>query len=71
MIWYQEGGDLKFMPVRKGVSDGISTEVLPMRDAVIDEGMTVITKVNNPAALPTGGTSSQGGPPGGLRRLGF
>ncbi|MEZ5277127.1 MAG: efflux RND transporter periplasmic adaptor subunit [Opitutaceae bacterium] len=71
MLWYEEGGELKFLPVRKGVSDGVSTEVLPMRDAVIKEGMTFISKVNNPAAPPAGGSTSQGGPPSGLRRLGF
>jgi hypothetical protein len=70
MLWFEEEGALTFMPVRKGVSDGLSTEVLPLRDAAIEEGMRVIAKVNNPASTPPGG-SPPGGPPGGLRRLGF
>jgi hypothetical protein len=51
------------------VSDGAYTEVTPLRDAVIGEGLQIITRVPNPAAA--GNQQDQGGPPSGLRRLGF
>lgn len=76
MLWYIKDGQLAFMPVRKGVSDGVRTEVLPLRDQEIPEGLDIITKVKTPAAVSEGqrGGDIGGGPGGGrggLSRLGF
>lgn len=70
-LWYLEDGELKFMPVRKGVSDGVSTEAIPLRDAVIEEGMAFVSKVNNGSAQSATAPTGRSGPPSGLRRLGF
>lgn len=70
-LWYLEDGELGFIPVKKGVSDGVSTEAIPLRDAVIEEGMVFISKVNNGVTPGAAAASVQGGPPSGLRRLGF
>jgi len=69
ILWYLEDGKLNFMPVRRGVSDGVQAEVLPIRDLTIEEGMEVITKVATSGSGNTGNQSS--GRPTGLRRLGF
>ncbi len=76
MLWYIEDGDLKFMPVRKGVSDGVNTEVLALRDQEIPEGLEIITKVKSPSTSSSSDEEigrGPGGPGGrgGLSRLGF
>jgi len=69
MLWYVQDGQLQLMPVRKGVSDGVRTEVIPLREMTIEEGTEIISKVVGATASPA--NSNQGGPPSGLRRLGF
>lgn len=75
IIWYFEDGELKFMPVRKGVSDGVNAEVLALRDQEIPEGLEIITKVKSPSSSASqqgfGSGGPGGGPGGGLSRLGF
>ncbi len=80
LLWYlDEKGELNTMMVRTGISDGIRTEILPLRDSEIPEGLEIITKVNSPSAAaqtqaqgPGGPGGGPGGPGGsGLRRLGF
>lgn len=75
-IWYKDdAGELKMMMVRTGVTDGITTEVLPLRDEEIPEGREIISKVLTPstseaatrAQNPFGG---RGGPGGGRGRGG-
>lgn len=49
-IWYKDdAGELKMMMVRTGVTDGITTEVLPLRDEEIPEGREIISKVLTPS----------------------
>ena len=66
------------MPVRTGVTDGITTEIMALRDEEPPEGLEVITKVltpsttestrpNNPFAGGRG--SGGGGGPGDGRRF--
>lgn len=73
MLWYiNQEGDLSFMPVRAGVSDGAFTEVLPVRDQEIPEDLEFISRINNPSSSSPSNSQSQRGPGGGgLRRLGF
>ena len=74
-IWYKdESGTLKMMPVRTGVSDGITTEVMALRDEDPPEGQEIISKVLTPSTNqpernqnPFGG---RGGPGGGRGRGG-
>jgi HlyD family secretion protein len=75
ILWYLKDGELAFMAVRKGVSDGVRTEIIPLRDQTIEEGMEIITKVKT-ASTSTASTQQQGGDGpgggrGGLGRLGF
>ena len=77
-IWYRDdAGELKVMPVRTGVTDGITTEIMALRDEEPPEGLEVITKVltpsttestrpNNPFAGGRG-PGGGGGPSGGRR----
>ncbi|QXD25625.1 efflux RND transporter periplasmic adaptor subunit [Opitutia bacterium ISCC 51] len=69
-IWYKDdAGELKMMMVRTGVTDGITTEVLPLRDEEIPEGREIISKVLTPstseaatrAQNPFGGRGRGGG----------
>ncbi len=70
MLWYEdEQGALQIMPVRLGVSDGITTEVIPLRENNLEEGFEVIAKVLS--APSSSGNSNTSGRPSGLRRLGF
>jgi HlyD family secretion protein len=84
-LWFKdEGGKLQIMPVRTGVSDGISTEIMALRDEEIPEGLEIISKVLTPSTTqdtrnqgafgggdrgPGGGRGPGSG--GGLGRLGF
>lgn len=69
-LWYLDGdGELQMMPVRTGVSDGLSTEVMPIQENEIEEGLEIISKVLTPS------TTSQtartfGGRGGGLGGFG-
>mgnify|MGYP002630659275 CR=1 FL=1 len=77
-IWYKDdAGALKVMPVRTGVTDGITTEVMALRDEEPPEGLEIITKVLAPSTTqstrPTnpfgGGGRGPGGGGGGGRRF--
>ncbi len=76
-IWYKDDtGELKMMMVRTGVTDGITTEIMPLRDEEIPEGREIISKVLTPSTSeaatrtqnPFGG--GRGGPGGGRGRGG-
>ncbi len=70
LLWYQDENDeLQMMMVRTGVSDGIHTEVSPVRDNTLEDGMEVISKVLTATVEPAAPSGS--GRPSGLRRLGF
>lgn len=74
MIWYLKDGELAFMAVRKGVSDGVRTEVIPLREQTIEEGLEIISKVKTASTRPSTQQQGGGGPGGGrsgLGRLGF
>jgi len=75
MLWYVKDGELAFIPVRKGVSDGVRTEVIALREEEIPEGLEIITKVKSPSSAQSGESGRSGGGPsgpgGGLSRLGF
>lgn len=50
VIWYKnEAGKLAMMPVRTGVTDGITTEIIPLREEALPEGREIITKVLTPS----------------------
>ncbi len=77
-LWHKdEAGQLQLLPVRTGVSDGISTEVLAIRDEEIPEGFEIISKVLNPSSTQdtsaprVGPGGDRGRGRGGLGRLGF
>ena len=40
------------MPVRTGVTDGITTEIMALRDEELPEGREIITKVLTPSTAP-------------------
>lgn len=69
-IWYKdEAGDLKMMMVRTGVTDGVTTEVMPLRESdEIPEGLEIIAKVLTPSTTTTSqnqnpfGRGGRGGP---------
>ncbi len=68
-LWYlDEGGELQLLPVRTGVSDGLSTEVMPAQEGEIEEGLEIIAKVLTPSTNPQP-TSAFGGRGGGLGGL--
>lgn len=74
-IWYKdEAGDLKMMMVRTGVSDGINTEVTPLREEEIPEGREIISKVLTPSTSDAANRQQspfgRGGPGGGRGRGG-
>ena len=71
MLWFLEDGKLNVLPVRKGVSDGSRTEVIPLREEAIEEGLEVISKVLDGGAANGSSGSSNSDRPSGLRRLGF
>ncbi len=49
-LWYlDDGGELQLLPVRTGVSDGLSTEVMPIQEGEIEEGLEIISKVLTPS----------------------
>ena len=56
------------LPVRTGVTDGLSAEVLPLQDTEIEEGLEIIAKVLTPSTNPQP-TSVFGGRSGGLGGL--
>ncbi|MDA7640226.1 efflux RND transporter periplasmic adaptor subunit [Opitutaceae bacterium] len=68
-LWYLDGeGELQMLPVRTGVTDGLSTEVLPIQDTEVEEGLEIIAKVLTPSTNPQP-TSVFGGRGGGLGGL--
>lgn len=68
-LWYLDGeGELHMLPVRTGVTDGLSAEVLPLQNTEIEEGLEIIAKVLTPSANPQP-TSVFGGRGGGLGGL--
>lgn len=72
MLWYiNEAGELSMMPVRKGVSDGAYTEVLPVRDGEIPEDLSFISRINTTSSSSASSSQNQRPSGGGLRRLGF
>ncbi|MBC9867564.1 MAG: hypothetical protein F7O42_06720 [Opitutae bacterium] len=77
-LWYKdEGGQLQLLPVRTGVSDGITTEIMPLRDEELPLGQEIISQVLSPSLTqdtspPRGGPGGdRGRGRGGLGRLGF
>ena len=77
-LWYKdEEGALQLLPIRTGVSDGITTEIIPVRDEELPEGLEIISQVLTPSltqdtSLPRGGPGGdRGRGRGGLGRLGF
>lgn len=78
-LWYlDDGGELQLLPVRTGVSDGLSTEVMPMQEGEIEEGLEIISKVLTPSTNPQpeqrfggrgGGIGGFGGGGGGRGRF--
>lgn len=78
-LWYKdEGGELQLLPVRTGVSDGITTEIMPLRDEELPLELEIISQVLTPSltqdtSVPRGGPGGdrRGGGRGGLGRLGF
>jgi HlyD family secretion protein len=53
ILWYFDGeGELQMLPVRTGVTDGLSTEVLPLQETKIEEGLEIIAKVLTPSTSP-------------------
>ncbi len=77
-LWYvDEGGQLQLLPVRTGVSDGITTEIMPLREEELPLGLEIISQVLSPSTTQDT-TAPRGGPGGdrgrgrgGLGRLGF
>ena len=77
-LWYKdEGEQLQLLPVRTGVSDGITTEIMPLRDEELPLGLVIISQVLSPSttldtSAPRGGPGGdRGRGRGGLGRLGF
>jgi HlyD family secretion protein len=67
-IWYKdESGTLKMMAVRTGVSDGITTEVMALRDEEPPEGQEIISKVLTPSTNQNAQNPFGRGGPGGGR----
>lgn len=65
MLWYlDEEGELQMLPVRTGVSDGLATEVMPIQEGEIEEGLEIISKVLTPSANPQPTFGGRGGPGG-------
>ncbi len=65
-LWYlDEGGELQILPVRTGVSDGLTTEISPVQEGVELEGMEIISKVLTPSTNPQPQFGGRGGPGGG------
>jgi HlyD family secretion protein len=73
-IWYKdEAGELKMMVVRTGVSDGITTEIMALRDEEPPEGREIISKVLTPSTDQNANRNlfgGRGGPGGGRGRGG-
>ena len=71
-IWYKDvAGELKMMAVRTGVSDGINTEIMPLREEEIPEGREIISKVLTPSTNQNSNQNlfgGRGGPGGGRGR---
>jgi len=68
-LWYLDGeGELQMLPVRTGVSDGLATEVMPIQEGEIEEGLEIISKVLTPSTnpQPSPGFGGRGGGFGGL-----
>ncbi len=80
-IWYlDDTGELQMVPVRTGVSDGLTTEIVAMQEDRELEGLEIISKVLTPSANPQpfqgfggrgGPGGGRGGRGGGLGGLGF
>lgn len=73
-IWYKDvAGELKMMAVRTGVSDGINTEIMPLREEEIPEGREIISKVLTPSTNQNSNQNLFGGRsgPGGGRGRGI
>lgn len=58
------------MPVRTGVTDGLLTEVMPIQEGEIEEGMEIISKVLTPSANPQPAPAFGGGRGGGIGGFG-
>lgn len=70
-VWYlDKEGELQMMPVRTGVSDGLLTEVMPIQEGEIEEGMEIISKVLTPSANPQPTPAFGGGRGGGIGGFG-
>jgi len=66
ILWYFDGeGELQMLPVRTGVTDGLSTEVLPLQETKIEEGLEIIAKVLTPSTSPQPDFGRGRGPGGG------
>lgn len=77
-LWYMdEEGQLQLLPVRTGVSDGITSEIMPLRDEELPLELDIISQVLTPSltqdtSAPRGGPGGdRGRGRGGLGRLGF
>ncbi len=69
-LWYLDSaGELQMMPVRTGVTDGLSTEVMPLQDGEIEVGLEIISKVLTPSTNAQS-TPAFGGRGGGLGGFG-
>ena len=72
LLWhFNAEGELSVLPVRKGVSDGAYTEVLPIREREIPEDLEFITRINASSSSSSSSQPQRGPGGGGLRRLGF
>jgi HlyD family secretion protein len=50
VLWYKDdAGKLAMMPVRTGVTDGITTQIMALREEALPEGREIITKVLTPS----------------------
>jgi HlyD family secretion protein len=77
VLWYKDdAGKLAMMPVRTGITDGITTEIMALREEEIQEGREIISKVLTPSTTAEtvrpvnpfgggGGDRGRGGPGGG------
>lgn len=75
IIWYKDvAGELKMMAVRTGVSDGITTEIMALREEEPLEGQEIISKVLTPSTTQSNNNQNlfggRGGPGGGRGRGG-
>ncbi len=73
-LWYlDEQGELQLLPVRTGVSDGLTTEVIPIQEDASLEGKQIISKVLTPSTNTEpsgrGGRGGFGGFGGGRGRF--